>query len=276
VIAYRAMLDVPRELVAYVARLLADERRVRGTRRGSRALTCWRQALFALVWFRKREDITVLGAGFGISRATGYRYHDEVVGVLAAQAPELTEALARVQAEGWAFVILDGKVVDTDRCQKTKISKKGKLIDAWYAGKTHDFGGNVQAVMRPDGLPIWISPVEPGSAHDLTVAREHALGALYAAAARGLPTLADPGYDGAGIGVHTPVKQPTDGRALDVDTRTYNMLLRSLRCLGERGLALLVGRWRALQHVTASPSTIGDLAKAALVLTHFEHRYLSR
>ncbi|MEV4139364.1 transposase family protein [Dactylosporangium sp. NPDC049742] len=275
-IAYRAMLDVPRELVAYVARLLADERRARGTRRGSRALTCWRQALFALVWFRKREDIAVLGAGFGISRATAYRYHDEAVSVLAAQAPQLPEALQRVQSEGWTFVILDGKVVDTDRCAETKISKKGKVIDAWYAGKTHDFGGNVQAVMRPDGLPIWVSEVEPGSAHDLTVARQHALGALYAAAARGLPTLADPGYDGAGIGVHTPLKQPADGRQLDVDTRTYNMLLRSLRCLGERGLALLTQGWRALQHVTASPSRIGDLAKAALVLTHFEHRYLSR
>jgi hypothetical protein len=276
VIAYRAMLDVPRELVAYVARLLADERRARGTRRGSRALTCWRQALFALVWFRKREDITALGAGFGISRATAYRYHAEAVDVLAAQAPDLTEALARVQAEGWTFVILDGKVVDTDRCAETKLSKKGKVIDVWYAGKTHDFGGNIQAVMRPDGLPIWVSEVEPGSAHDLTVAREHNLGALYAAAARGMPTLADPGYEGAGIGVYTPVKQPTDGRALDVDTRTYNMLLRSLRCLGERGFALLTQRWRALQHVTASPSSIGDLAKAALVLTQFEHRYLFR
>jgi len=34
----------------------------------------------------------------------------------------------------------------------------------------------------------------------------HAFPALYPAA--GLPTLADPGYDGAGIGVVIPVKQP--------------------------------------------------------------------
>jgi hypothetical protein len=34
----------------------------------------------------------------------------------------------------------------------TKISKKGYVIDAWYSGKTHDFGGNIQAVMRPFGL----------------------------------------------------------------------------------------------------------------------------
>jgi hypothetical protein len=70
VIAYRAMLDVPRELVAMVAGLLRAERRARGTRRRSRALTCWYQALLVLVWYRKREEMTVLAAGFGVSRAT--------------------------------------------------------------------------------------------------------------------------------------------------------------------------------------------------------------
>src|SRR5262245_14745782 len=276
VIAYGAMLDVSRELVAYVASLLAAQRRTRGTRRRSRALSCGKQALFALVWFRKREDLTVLAAGFGISRATGYRYRDEAVAVLALEAPELSDALRRAQQEGCSHVILDGKIVDTDRCREKTISRKGEVIDVWYSGKRHDFGGNIQAVMRPDGLPIWVGPVEPGSVHDLTCAQDHALGALYAAAARGLPTLADPGYEGAGAGVHTPVKQPADGRCLDIDTRTYNMLLRSLRGIGERGFALLVGRWRVLQHITACPQKIGPIAQAALVLTQFEHRYLSR
>jgi hypothetical protein len=275
-IAYRAMLDVPRELVVHVSRLLAAHRHDLGTRNKSRALTCWRQAVFALVWFRDRGvDLRVLGAGFGISRATAYRYRDEALLVLSALAPDLTDALHRVQAEGWSHVILDGKVVDTDRCHEKTISKKGHTIDVWYSGKTHDFGGNIQAVMRPDGFPIWVSDVEPGSIHDLRVAGEHALGALYAAAARGLPTLADPGYEGAGHGVYTPVKQPTDGRRLHIDNRTYNMLLRSLRCLGERGFALLTQRWRVLQHVTASPTKISNIARAALVLTHLEHGYLS-
>jgi DDE superfamily endonuclease len=87
VIACPAMLDIPRELVGYLSRLLAAQRRARGTRRNTRALTCWKQALFVLAWFRKQEDLTVLGAGFGISRATAYRYHDEAVTVLAEQAP---------------------------------------------------------------------------------------------------------------------------------------------------------------------------------------------
>jgi hypothetical protein len=276
VIAYPAMLDVSRELIAYLASLLAAHRHVVGTRRGSRALSCGRQALFALVWMRKREDLTVLAAGFGISRATGYRYRDEAVAILANQAPELSEALQRARDEGCTHVILDGKIIDTDRCREKTVSRKGEVIDVWYSGKHHDFGGNIQAVMRPDGLPIWVGPVEPGSVHDLTCAHDHALGALYPYAAQGMPTLADPGYDGAGIGIHTPFKQPTDGRRLGINNRTYNKLLRAIRALGERGFALLVGRWRVLQHVTASPSRIGQFAKAALVLTHFEHGYLPR
>ncbi|MGH3601839.1 MAG: ATP-binding cassette domain-containing protein, partial [Pseudonocardiaceae bacterium] len=88
VIAYRAMLDVPRELVQQVATWLRAERRALGTRTGSRVLTCWNQAVMVLAWFRNRGDIAVVGAGFGVSRATAYRYRDEVVTVLAAQAPD--------------------------------------------------------------------------------------------------------------------------------------------------------------------------------------------
>ena len=78
----------------------------------------------------------------------------------------------------------------------------------------HDFGANIQAVMRPDGFPVRVGDVEPGSVHDLTCAREHAPGARYAFPAGGLPTRADPGYEGAGIGVHTPARHrlPTQNR----------------------------------------------------------------
>jgi len=48
-----------------------------------------------------------------------------------------------------------------------------------------------------------------------------------------------------------------------------------LRCLGERGFALLNQRWRTLQHITASPSKISGITRAALVLTHFEHDYIT-
>jgi hypothetical protein len=88
VLSYRVILDVPLPLVAFVSRLLAAHRREIGTRAGTRALTCWKQAVFALAWFRDRPDIRRLGQGPGISQATAYRYKDEVAGVLAAKAPQ--------------------------------------------------------------------------------------------------------------------------------------------------------------------------------------------
>ena len=154
------------------------------------------------------------------------------------------------------------------------LSVQGELIDVWYSGKAHTHGGNIQAVIAPDGFPLWISGAEPGSVHDLTAARIHALPALYRAAAD-LPTLADLGYDGAGIGILIPVKQPTGAQDLAINTRTRNAIQRSLRCLGERGFALLTGRWRALQHVTVSPGKTGGIARAALVRTHVEHGYIT-
>jgi hypothetical protein len=40
--------------------------------------------------------------------------------------------------------------------------------------------------------------------------------------------------------------------------------------LRERVFALLTVCWRILQHITASPSKISTIARAALVLNHFE------
>jgi hypothetical protein len=274
VIAYSATLDVPGELAQFVAKLLLAERRRRGTPRGSRALTCFKQAVLGLRWFRDRTTPEALARDHGISRATAYRYVDEVIEVLAAQAPDLRQALERAQGEGFSHVILDGKIIPCDRCKEPAVSVKGQVIDLWYSGKAHTHGGNIQAVIAPGGFPLWVSDVEPGSVHDITAARAHALPALYRAAATGLPTLADPGYDGAGMGIHMPARQPPDGRDLDISTRTRNAIQRSLRCLGERGFALLNQRWRTLQHITASPSKIGDIARAALVLTQFEHGYI--
>ena len=189
-IAYRATLDVPRELAQFVAKLLLAERRRRGTPRGSRALTCFWQAVLGLRWFRDRTAPDALARDHGISRATAYRYLDEVIPVLAAQAPGLREALERARDEGFSHVILDGKIIPADRCREKTISVQGEVIDLWYSGKAHAHGGNIQAVIAPDGFPLWVSDAEPGSVHDITAARIHALPALYQAAAAGLP---DPG-----------------------------------------------------------------------------------
>ena len=67
-------------------------------------------------------------------------------------------------------ITLSGSAI-TNR--KTVTVIKGKIIDLWYSGKTHDFGGNIQALFYPSGIPLWVSDVLPGNVHDLAAAREN-------------------------------------------------------------------------------------------------------
>ena len=89
------MLDVPRDLIWFVSGLLASHRRQIGTRRGTRRLVCYKQALFALAWFLDKGVIPRLGRGFGLPQSTAYLYLDEVIEVLAGRAPGLQEQLER-------------------------------------------------------------------------------------------------------------------------------------------------------------------------------------
>lgn len=272
-LCYPTVLDVPRELIVYVAGILQLERRRRGTRRGARLLSPFRQAVFVLAWFRDGGDVERLGAGFGLSRATAYRYRDEGIGALAEKAPDLVTVMAAAVRDGVPFLILDGKLVAIDRLDEKKTSVKGREIDAWYSGKSHDFRGNIQALIAPSGIPLWTSLVCPGSVHDITAAREHLLETVQHFLAE-VPILADAGYIGAGAGVWVPVPQPKDGTELSDDIRAYNRLLRGMRFQGERGFALMTGRWKVLRHVTMSPRAITELARCVLVLVQFEHRMI--
>ena len=116
-IPYRAMLDVPAELL------------------------------------RDRTRIEALGRDHGMSRATAYRYVAEAVDVLSEQATGLAEALERALAECVPCVVLDGKVFQTDRCSEPATSVKGQEIDAWYSGKARRHGGYRErpAVRCPQG-----------------------------------------------------------------------------------------------------------------------------
>ena len=89
-------------------------------------------------------------------------------------------------------------------------------------------------VMDHTGFPVYTGPVEPGSTHDLTAARLHVLPALYRSAWLGMPVLADKGYQGAGIGVLTPTKNPCP----TPDEETRNNLLSALRAPAERANAM--------------------------------------
>ncbi|MGY3200281.1 transposase family protein [Streptomyces sp. TE5632] len=163
-------------------------------------------------------------------------------------------------------LVLDGTLIACDRV--AGVRENGN--DLWFSQKHKSSGGNIQFLSAPDGTPLWISDVEPGSTPDITAARLHVLPALYKAAAGGLPTLTDKGYIGAGIGIRVPVRRP-EGRSektLDIDTRMTNALIRHVRALGERTAAELKERWRTVKRISLSPTRIGDIARAALVLTN--------
>ena len=141
--SYRVMLDVPRDLILFVSGLLAARRRSIGTRKKTRSLGCYRHAVFGLAWFRDKGSIPRLGAGFGLSQATSYRYIDEIIDVLAERAPGLREALERALAEGAPYVILDGKIVDSDRCHErngsgypTALTRSPRQIPSWTRRKS--------------------------------------------------------------------------------------------------------------------------------------------
>jgi hypothetical protein len=135
VIVYRATVDVPGELAWFVAKLLLAERRRRGTPRGSRALSCLWQAVPGVRCFRGRATADALARDHGISRATACRYLDEVIIVLAGQAPGLRQALERARDEGFSHVILDGKITACDRCKEPAVSVQGEVIDLRYPAR---------------------------------------------------------------------------------------------------------------------------------------------
>ena len=107
-ITYSATLDVLTDTATLLTDLLIAERRRRGTGIGARAAICRTQALLVLRWFREDTGMPTLARDAGVSQATGYRYLQEGIDVLAARAPDLHSALEQGKAAGWSHVVLDG------------------------------------------------------------------------------------------------------------------------------------------------------------------------
>ncbi|PPK90165.1 DDE superfamily endonuclease [Kineococcus xinjiangensis] len=265
---YCASLDVSRDLAQAIARKLLAHRTRIGTRRGRRALGCFAQAVLLLRFMRQRAAVADLARDNKIALKTAYRYLHEALDVLAAEAPDLPDVVTAAVKRGEEHLLLDGTLIDTDR-----VHDPGGQRDRWYSGKHRRHGGLVQVLTDADGRPLWVSPVEPGSTHDLTAARVHALPALYAAARHGVPTLADKGYTGAGAGIRVPVRRPGRGQVLDTTTLSWNSYVSSAGAFVEHGIAHLKTRWRALARVTLCPSRISAIIATALVLSSLENRY---
>jgi hypothetical protein len=270
-VTYTAVLDASEDSVHFVSALLHAERVRRGTRKGTRALGTYQQAVLVLRWLVDDARMSGLARDNDLCSSRAYDYRDEGIAVLAARQPCLHGALLAAKAAGHSHVIVDGTLIYTDR-----IATPGPTpgVDLWWSGKHHHHGGNIQVVSAPDGWPLWTSEVRPGREHDTTAARADPdlLARLADWVSDGQLSLADLGYEGEPEIFPIPVKKPTGGE-LTVDQQTYNTLHGGLRCLGERANSLLKTTYKALRRYRGCPWRLGTIVAAALVgLHHDNHR----
>jgi hypothetical protein len=268
-VTYSAVPDVSEDSVLFLSGLLHTERVRLGTRKGTRALGTYKQAVLVLRWLFDDTRMSQLARDNDISVSTAYDYRDEVIAVLAARRPSLRGALLAAKAAGHTNVIVDGTLIGTDR-----ISTPGPTrgVDLWWSGKHRHHGGNIQVVSAPDGWPLWTSGVRPGREHDTTAARADPdlLTQIRAWVDDGQLGLADLGYEGEADALRVPIKKPTGG-GLTADQQAYNAVHGALRALGERANSLLKTTFKALRRWRGCPWRIGDIAAAALVVLHHEH-----
>ena len=191
-VTYTAVLDVSEDSVRYLSGLLHAERVRLGTRKGTRVLSTYRQAVLALRWLFDDTRMSQLARDNGISVSTVYDYRDEAITVLADRKPSLHGALLAAKAAGHSHVLLDG------------------TLDLWWSGKHRHHGGNIQVVSAPDGWPLWTSQVRPGREHDTTAARTdpELLTQITAWVDDGQLGLADLGYEGEADLLRIPIKKP--------------------------------------------------------------------
>jgi len=247
VLFYRAALPLSRKTLNYAAGIIRRHLRAIGSR--WRKLNPGQEALLVLAYLRKGETFAELAAGFGIGRATAWRYVNETVELLAARAPKLREAVRGATKAGRAYVIVDGTLIAIDRVAADK---------PFYSGKHKKHGMNLQVIASPQGDILWVSGALPGSVHDKKA--EWIWGVLDELEKAGLITLADKGYRGS-----TWAKIPYRGKNKPEPQKEANRAHAKLRAPGERANAQLK-TWRILRKLRCCPWRAGKLAKATHVL----------
>jgi hypothetical protein len=245
---YRSCLPLSRQTLNYVTGVVRRHRRGIGSK--GRALTPGMQALMVLVYLRKGETFAEIGAGFGVSTTTAWRYINEAVTLLSARSPKLHQALRKATKDGLLYLTLDGTLIPIDRVAADR---------PFYSGKHKKHGMNLQVIATPNGNIVWVSGALPGSVHDLTAAR--IWGILRALATTGLIVLADKGYHGADEPLITPYK----GKGKPEPQKDANRSHARLRGPGERANAQLKN-WHILHKLRCCPHRAGHLAKAIHVL----------
>jgi hypothetical protein len=149
-----------------------------------------------LAVLRHDQRLADMAGGNDVSESTVRRWRDELIGLLAAQAPRLDRALRKVARQGGEVVLIDGILIRTQR-------RTGRADRRNHSGKHRRHGLHFLALTDEKGRLIWISAARPGRTHDNTAARhDHILAHLRAA---GLGALAGLGFRGLDNDILDPV-----------------------------------------------------------------------
>ncbi|MDX3848662.1 transposase family protein [Streptomyces europaeiscabiei] len=261
-VVYQCRLPLSTRTVYHLADLL--RRHLKAIRSRWRILPPGKIAVIVLAVPRHDQRLADMAGGNDVSESTVRRWRDELIRLLAAQAPRLDRALRKVAKQGEEVVLIDGTLISTQR-------RTGKANRRNYSGKNHHHGLHFLALTDKKGRLIWISAARPGRTHDITAARhDHILAHLRAA---GLGALADLGFRGLDNDARDPVIitgfHASRTHKLTPGQKTANRALAVGRAPVEHGFAHLKN-WRTLTKLRTDPAHATRLLRALLVLTNLE------
>ncbi|MFI5619719.1 transposase family protein [Streptomyces sp. NPDC051567] len=259
---YQCRLPLSTRTVSYLASLL--RRHLKEIRSRWRIMPPGKIAVIVLAVLRHDQRLADMAGGNSVSESTVRRWRDELIGLLAAQAPRLDRALKKVAKQGGELVLIDGTLIRTRR-------RTGKADRRNYSGKHRSHGLHFLALTDENGRLIWISAARPGRTHDNTAARhDHIMDRLRNA---GLGALADLGFRGLDNNVHDPVIvtgfHASRTHKLTPGQKTANRVLAVGQAPVEHGFAHLKN-WRILTKLRTDPARATQLLRALLVLTNLK------
>lgn len=261
-LVYQCRLPLSTTTVTYIADLLRAH--LKAIRSRWRSLPVGRIAVLVLAVLRHDQRAADLAGGNDISATTIRRWTREVIDLLAAKAPRLDRALAKIARRGGEVVLIDGTLIPTHR-------RTGKDNRRNYSGKHKRHGLHFLTLTDENGRLIWISAARPGRTHDITAARhDHIVEHLKTAS---LGALGDLGFLGLDPDSDDQVVitgyRATKKRKLTTGQKTANKVASAARALVEHGFAHLKN-WRILTKLRTHPARATNLLRALLVLTNLE------
>ncbi|MEV0391462.1 transposase family protein [Nonomuraea sp. NPDC050643] len=259
---YQVRLPLSAKTLTFVADLLRGHLKAIGSR--WRKLPAGKIAVIVLAVLRHDQRLADMAGGNDVSPGTVRRWVREVLRLLAARAPRLDRALAKIAGQGGEVVLIDGTLIRTER-------RSGKDNRKNYSGKHKTHGLLFLALTDTRGNLLWISAARPGRASEITTARHHNL--VQKLREAGLGALADLGFVGLDDDPDDPIvitgRKATRTSPLTTAQKQANQLVSSERAPVEHAFADLKN-WRILTKLRMDAAHATMLLRALLVLTHSE------